>query len=83
MNRRKKADEALYKKTRPQAIERDQGLCVLCGAMASEVHHILFRGRGGLSNLDNLACLCRECHEMAHGPQAAEVMKVLKERISK
>lgn len=83
MNSRKKADEALYKKTRPQAIERDQGLCVLCGAMASEVHHILFRGRGGLSNLDNLACLCRECHEMAHGPQATEVMKVLKERISK
>lgn len=83
MNSRKKADEALYKKTRPQAIERDQGLCVLCGAMASEVHHILFRGRCGLSNLENLACLCRECHEMAHGQQAAAVMKVLKERISK
>ena len=68
---------------RPYIKRLEQRLCVLCGAMASEVHHILFRGRGGLSNLDNLACLCRECHEMAHGPQAAEVMKVLKERISK
>ena len=72
MNKRKRNDDKLYKITRPQAIERDSidgyPCCVICEAPASEVHHILPRGRGGTSQLNNLACLCRYCHEnLAHG----------------
>ena len=81
MNKSKADDERLYKRTRKWAIERDNGLCVLCQAPATEVHHILFRSRGGDSRLSNLACLCRACHNMAHGSYHEEVYETLKERI--
>lgn len=80
MNKRKRQDNALYARTRKWAYERDDGLCVLCGAMATEVHHIEFRSHGGLSNLNNLACLCRDCHTKAHGSEAKKIREILKER---
>ena len=80
MNKRKRLDNALYARTRKWAYERDEGLCVLCGAMATEVHHIEFRSHGGLSNLSNLACLCRDCHTKAHGSDAKQIREILKER---
>lgn len=80
MNKRKKQDNVLYARTRKWAYERDEGLCVLCGAAASEVHHIEFRSHGGLSNLSNLACLCRDCHTKAHGSDAKKIREILKER---
>jgi 5-methylcytosine-specific restriction endonuclease McrA len=80
MNKRKKQDNVLYARTRKWAYERDEGLCVLCGAMATEVHLIEFRSHGGLSNLNNLACLCRDCHTKAHGVDAKRIREILKER---
>lgn len=80
MNRRKKLDNVLYARTRKWAYERDNGQCVLCGAPASEVHHIVFRSQMGLSNLKNLACLCRDCHNKAHGEHAKEIREILIER---
>lgn len=80
MNKRKRQDNALYARTKKWAYERDEGLCVLCGAMATEVHHIEFRSHGGLSNLSNLACLCRDCHTKAHGSEAKKIREILKER---
>lgn len=80
MNKRKKQDNVLYARTRKWAYERDGGLCVLCGAMATEVHHIEFRSHGGLSNLSNLACLCRDYHTKAHGSDAKQIREILKER---
>ena len=80
MNRRKKQDNVLYARTRKWAYERDEGLCVLCGAMATEVHHIEFRSHGGGANRSNLACLCRDCHIKAHGVDAKQIREVLKER---
>ena len=35
---------------------------VLCGAMATEVHHIEFRSHGVCQIFNNLVCLCRDCH---------------------
>ena len=80
MNKRKKLDNVLYARTRKWAYERDNGQCVLCGAPASEVHHIVFRSQMGLSNLKNLACLCRDCHNKAHGEHAKEIQEILIER---
>lgn len=80
MNKRKKLDNVLYARTRKWAYERDNGQCVLCGAPASEVHHIVFRSQMGLSNLNNLACLCRDCHNKAHGEHAKEIREILIER---
>ena len=53
------------------------------GAPASEVHHIVFRSQMGLSNLNNLACLCRDCHNKAHGVDAKEIREILQERNAK
>lgn len=83
MNKRKKLDNVLYARTRKWAYERDNGQCVLCGAPASEVHHIVFRSQMGLSNLNNLACLCRDCHNKAHGIDAIEIREILQERNAK
>ena len=81
MNKRKKIDNKLYETTRRQAYGRDNGLCVLCGAVACEVHHIVFRSQMGTSELSNLACVCRDCHNEAHGVKAKEIRKILQERI--
>lgn len=79
MNRRKRRDDALFKKNRLAAIERADGLCENCGAPAVEIHHIVFRSHCGTSDLDNLICLCRRCHELAHGPEARQMRERFKE----
>lgn len=82
MNKRKRQDDALFRKTKIQAYERDYGLCVLCGRQSVEVHHIVFRSQLGTSELSNLVCLCRECHNAAHGVRAKEIRRKLKEIIN-
>lgn len=67
-----------YAKKRKLAYNRDKGLCVLCGALATETHHIIFRSHGGTNDLKNLACLCLHCHIMAHGERAKEVRENLR-----
>lgn len=47
--------------------ERDDALCVNCGAAMWEVHHIVPRSRGKsmsrkLWRVENLCCICRTCH---------------------
>lgn len=79
MSRKCRAYNLEFRKQRIKAIERDEGLCVLCGRLASDVHHIVFRSQGGTNAETNLACLCRDCHELAHGVKAKEVRQRLKE----
>ena len=43
---------------RAEVIERDRGLCVLCGASGSEIDHIA----GSSDDLTNLRFLCDDCH---------------------
>lgn len=59
-------------------LERDCGLCRVCGQYAGDppaLHHIQFRSQGGLDVPSNLITIGWEnwhnCHlEVAHGPQA-------------
>ena len=84
MNNRKKRDNKLYSITRKQAYERDNGQCVICGSSwGLQCHHIVFRSQGGLSDLRNLACLCMQCHNQAHGVFAKEIRKHLLEEVGK
>lgn len=84
MNKRKRIDNKLYAITRKQAFERDNGCCVICGSSCGlQCHHIVFRSQGGLSELRNLACLCMQCHNQAHGVFAKEIRKHLLEEIEK
>lgn len=43
---------------RQQVIERDEGLCQLCGDVGTEIDHI----DGDSDDLDNLQLLCDDCH---------------------
>lgn len=81
VSKKQQARNREYTKVRKLVYERDGGLCVLCGAMATDTHHIIFRSHGGPDTLENLVCLCRECHNLAHGVQAKEVRKVLIEKV--
>lgn len=41
--------------------------CEVCGAVATDIHHIQRRGMGGSKTADrieNLIAVCRSCHEM-------------------
>ena len=40
--------------------------CEYCNAHGSDIHHIKFRSQGGGDNIENLCCLCRECHFKVH-----------------
>ena len=83
MNKRKRNDNKLYAVTRKQAFERDNGCCVICGSSCGlQCHHIVFRSQLGTSELSNLACLCRPCHDAAHGVNAKEIRRKLKEIIN-
>jgi len=51
--------------------ERDGHRCRQCKrrrrGMILHAHHIIPRSAGGPDTLDNLATLCRRCHETVHG----------------
>lgn len=64
-------------KVKKEAAERDGGMCAICGAPAVDVHHVRYRSHGGKDELGNVVCLCRACHEMAHGVKAKEVREYL------
>jgi hypothetical protein len=40
--------------------------CEVCNNKAVDIHHIVFKSRGGKDEIDNLQALCRECHDKAH-----------------
>lgn len=51
------------KNVRQYVLERDSYRCVLCGKPEDlEVHHIVWRFRGGSDSPRNLVTLCKECH---------------------
>lgn len=81
MNKKTARYNREFQKMRRVVYERDGGRCVLCGAIASDVHHIVFRSQMGTNAADNLVCLCRECHAIAHGVKAKEVREELRRRI--
>lgn len=42
-------------------------LCEACGAVAVDVHHVLFKSQGGTNEIHNLIALCRHDRDVAHG----------------
>lgn len=45
---------------------RDGGRCRCCGRQGAEVHHLVYRSLGGDHDPNNLALLCKRCHEDIH-----------------
>lgn len=46
--------------------EQDIILCKVCGQIAVDIHHIIYRSQGGSDEINNLISLCRKHHEDAH-----------------
>lgn len=71
---------AAWQQARTLALIRDHGLCQTphCYMPAEEVHHITeltpdnINDPGIALSLDNLTCLCRECHMRLHRGVEAE-----------
>lgn len=52
-----------WEKRRGERLDMDHGLCVFCKAPANTVQHITYRRAGGKEALEDLASLCRLCHD--------------------
>ena len=55
--------------SRKEAVmNRDFYTCQICGAKNTrlEVHHIVYRSKGGTDDEDNLITLCESCHKKIH-----------------
>ena len=52
--------------------EADEIFCEQCGALACDIHHIIFKSQGGSDNADNLIALCRKHHLEAHDRNSIE-----------
>ena len=37
-----------------------------CREQAVDIHHIVYKSKGGKDTIENLIGLCRNCHELAH-----------------
>lgn len=57
-----------FANARAHALDRDNYTCQCCGKkhVRLEVHHIIFRSKGGSDELDNLITLCEKCHSAIH-----------------
>lgn len=43
------------------------GICGICGGVYNlEIHHLIYRSRGGNDSVCNLLLLCRNCHSIVH-----------------
>lgn len=62
--------------------DRDGGKCVLCGRTDGlEMHHVIYRSRGGTGEEHNLVLLCKQDHMAAH--RSREIRKQLEEHMKR
>lgn len=54
--------------TRRKVYAREGYRCALCDSPKYlQVHHCVKRSQGGTNSIQNLICLCADCHALAHG----------------
>lgn len=68
MNKKNTMMSGVSNAQRRRIYKRDGFRCALCDdARDLAIHHIIPRGKGGRDYDENLICLCRFCHGLAHG----------------
>lgn len=55
---------------RARILSRDGGRCRTCGAIATQVDHIIPAHQGGTDHPTNLASICVPCHRSKTGREA-------------
>ena len=63
-----------FANSREACLNRDNYTCQCCGAKNTrlEVHHIIYRSKGGSDELVNLITLCEKCHKLLHDGKLKE-----------
>lgn len=64
--RKRKKPIHISKIIRASVIERDKSQCQVCGGVATQLHHVLYKSYGGADISQNLICLCNKCHRTVH-----------------
>ena len=59
-----------------EVIKRDSNRCVICGNNSIEIHHIVYRSLGGITDKRNMVCLCKQHHMEYHamGKEGIEIL---------
>ena len=59
-----------YANTKSYVLSRDKHICQNCKGRSKEkrleVHHIVYRSKGGSDRAENLVTLCKVCHDKVH-----------------
>ena len=56
-----------WQRKRYVVLKRDNWICVNCGALATQVHHLRYAKYNiGSEPIDWLVSVCQTCHEMEH-----------------
>ena len=71
---RRAAVEREYNRVRLVVLERDGGICRICGgSFGIQVHHIQFRSAGRIDTTANLIAICANCNDAIHVTRAIVV----------
>lgn len=80
-------NKVAWRNIRKEALKRSNYMCEVCEAkgvnpprVADEVHHIIKVDDGNNSthyDLDNLVCVCKDCHKKIEGMNKQELIKYL------
>ena len=67
-----------WDRLRKLAMRRDHGMCQCpkckgLGRVATDVHHIKPKAKGGTDDVSNLICLNGDCHDALHGQSKRKV----------
>lgn len=57
---------AFSSKVRKQIMQDSDGACRSCGRRATQIHHVMPRGRGGRGVYSNGMAVCNDCHTKIH-----------------
>jgi 5-methylcytosine-specific restriction endonuclease McrA len=78
----KQEHDLITMELRSYVVIRDNALCVVCGMRGDDLHHVKYRSSGGTHKANNLALLCKRCHNDIHfGVKAKEYKVKIKNQI--
>jgi 5-methylcytosine-specific restriction endonuclease McrA len=71
ISKKRKVEMGIEAELRAKLLEEHGNKCMQCGRVAPwpglSLHHIIFKSRGGKSEIGNVENLCQSCHSMKHG----------------
>jgi 5-methylcytosine-specific restriction endonuclease McrA len=76
MSEKQKVKNKTLSEQRKILLSKSDGTCSVCGNLPDfrglQVHHKIFRSKGGKNNINNLELICGDCHDKKHGIKVGE-----------